>query len=66
MNSDAARVAQVRASIAAEPAPIHVPRERPPSVVTEDGPLVLVETRRNLADTVLPFEQNTKRDDAAL
>ena len=62
VNSDAERVAQVHASIAAEPKPVHVPRERPPAVVVEDGPLVLVETRRNLASTVLPFERTTETD----
>jgi ribonuclease E len=57
VNSDAERVAQVRAAIADEPKPIHVSRERPPAVVIDDGPLVLVETRRNLAATTLPFER---------
>jgi ribonuclease E len=57
VNSDAERVAQVRAAIAAEPKAIRVPRERPPAIVIEEGPLVLVETRRNLAATTLPFER---------
>ncbi|MDM0123116.1 ribonuclease E/G [Variovorax arabinosiphilus] len=57
VNSDAERVAQVRAAIANEPKPIHVSRERPPAIVIDDGPLVLVETRRNLAATTLPFER---------
>ncbi|MGJ7520097.1 Rne/Rng family ribonuclease [Variovorax sp. LT1P1] len=57
VNSDAERVAQVRAAIDAEPKPIHVPRERAPATVVDDGPLVLVETRRDLAATTLPFEQ---------
>jgi ribonuclease E len=57
INSDAERVAQVRAAIEAEPKPIHVPRERPPAIVIDDGPLVLVETRRDLADMALPFER---------
>jgi ribonuclease E len=64
VNSDAARVAQVHASIAAEPKPVHVPRERPKAVVLDEGPLVLVETRRNLAGTKLPFEQDVRTDDA--
>ena len=55
--SDADKVAAVQAAIAAEPRPIHVPRQRPPTVVTDDGPLVLVETRRDLRDMQLPFEQ---------
>ena len=57
VNSDADKVASVRAAIAAEPAPIHVPRERPPAVVLDDGPLVLVETRKDLRQVTLPFEQ---------
>jgi ribonuclease E len=57
VNSDAEKIAAVQAAIAAEPKPIHVPRERPPAVVVEEAPLVLVETRRDLRDSQLPFEQ---------
>ncbi len=57
VNSDADRIAEVRAAIAAEPKAIHVPRERPAAVVLDDGPLVLVETRRDLGKMTLPFEQ---------
>ena len=57
VNSDAERIAQARAAIAAEPKPVHVPRERPPVIVLDEGPLVLVETRRELAAMTLPFEQ---------
>jgi len=57
VNSDAAKVAAVQAAIAAEPQPIRVPRERPPTVVLDEGPLVLVETRRDLRDMRLPFDQ---------
>jgi ribonuclease E len=35
---------------------VRVPRERPPAVVLDEGPLVLVETRRDLAAMKLPFE----------
>ncbi len=56
VNSDAQKIAAVQAAIAAEPKPAHVPRERAPTVVSEDGPLVLVETKRDLRD-MLPFEQ---------
>ncbi len=55
VNSDADKVAAVQAAIAAEPKPVHVPRERPPAVVIDEGPLVLVETRKDLADMKLPF-----------
>ena len=57
VNSDSEKIAAVQAAIAAEPKPVHVPRERPPVVVLDEGPLVLVETRRDLAAMTLPFEQ---------
>jgi ribonuclease E len=57
VNSDSDKVAAVQAAIAAEPKPVHVPRARPPVVVLDEGPLVLVETRRDLAAMTLPFEQ---------
>lgn len=56
VNSDAAKVAQVQAAIAAEPKPVHVPREPKPAAVLDDGPLVMVETRKDLRDMTLPFE----------
>ena len=57
VNSDASKVAAVQAAIAAEPQPIRVPRGRPPVVELDDGPLVLVETRKDLRTVTLPFEQ---------
>ena len=39
-----------------------MPRERPPAVVLDDGPLVLVETRRDLGSMVLPFEEPVRMD----
>jgi ribonuclease E len=56
VNSDADKIAQVQAAIAAEPKPVHVPRERPPVVQIDQGPLILVETRRDLRNMELPFE----------
>ncbi len=48
VQSDAARVEQARAASAAlAPAP-HVPRQPKPVQMPDDGPLVLVETRRDL------------------
>ena len=41
---------------AAEPQPLHVPRERPPAVSVDERPLVLVETKRDLRNISLPFE----------
>ena len=55
VNSDADKVAAVQAAIAAEPQPARVPRERPPAVVVNEGPLVLVETRKDLQQLNVPF-----------
>ena len=56
VNSDPEKIAQAQAAIAAEPKPVHVPRERKPSVLVDDGPLILVETRKDLSQIKLPFE----------
>jgi len=58
VNSDAAKIAEAKAAIAAEAKPLHVPRERPPVAVSNEGPLVLVETKRDLGAVKLPFEQS--------
>lgn len=65
VNSDADRIAEVRAAIAAEPKPVHVPRERPPAIVIDDSPLVLVETRRDLGSMALPFEEAARGANAS-
>jgi len=57
VNSDADKIRAAQEAIAAEPKPVHVPRERPPVAVADEGPLVLVETRKDLAQIKLPFEQ---------
>jgi ribonuclease E len=57
VNSDNAKIAAVQAAIAAEPQPVHVPRERPAPVIMDDKPLVLVETKRDLRSLTLPFEE---------
>jgi ribonuclease E len=56
VQSDAAKVAQVQAAIAAEPVPVRVPREPRKVVLVDEGPLILVETRRDLGAMKLPFE----------
>jgi ribonuclease E len=56
VNSDAAKIAAVQATIAAEPPQVHIPRERPASVPIDAVPLILVETKRNLRNMELPFE----------
>ncbi len=56
VNTNADSVAKVQAAIAAEALTVHVPRERPAAVSVDAGPLVLVETKRDLRNMTLPFE----------
>jgi ribonuclease E len=58
VNSDAGKIRAVQEAIAAEPQPVRVPRERPSRVVVDEGPLVLVETRKDLSQITLPFDRN--------
>jgi ribonuclease E len=60
VNTNADSVAKVQAAIAAEPQPVHVPRERPTSASIDAGPLVLVETKRDLRNMTLPFEETSQ------
>jgi ribonuclease E len=53
--SDAEKIAAAQAAIAAEPKPMRVPRERPAVVEVDEGPLVLVETKKDLRNLQLPF-----------
>ncbi len=57
VNSDADKIRAVQQAIANEPKHIHIPRERKPVQVLDEGPLVLVETRKDLSQITLPFEQ---------
>jgi ribonuclease E len=57
VQSDADKIASVRAAMAAEPAPVRAPREPKRHVLVDDGPLVLVETRKDLSQLKLPFDQ---------
>jgi ribonuclease E len=57
VNSDAERILVVQQAMANEPTPVRVPRQPRPRVVIDDGPLVLVETRKDLSQLKLPFEQ---------
>ena len=56
VNSDPDRIRAAQEAIAAEPVPAHVPRERKAVVLVDEGPLVLVETRKDLSQMKLPFE----------
>ena len=55
--SDADKVQAVQAAMAAAPKPAHTPRERKPTLVLDGGPLVLVETRKDLSQIKLPFDE---------
>jgi len=57
VHSDADKVLAVQQAIADEPKPAHVPRERKPMELPDEGPLVLVETRKDLSQLALPFER---------
>ena len=57
VQSDADKIGAVQAAMAAEPAPVRVPREPRRHVLVDDGPLVLVETKKDLSQLKLPFEQ---------
>ena len=56
VNSDADKIRAVQEAMAREPKPVHVPREPKPMVAVDEGPLVLVETRKDLSQIKLPFE----------
>jgi ribonuclease E len=56
VNSDADKIRAAQEAIANEPRPVHVPRERKPAVVLDEGPLILVETRKDLSQVTLPFD----------
>ncbi len=59
VNSNTSKIAETQAAMAAEPRPAHVPRERAPVVAVQASPLVLVETKRDLRNMTLPFEDTT-------
>ena len=56
VNSDSEKIRAVRDAMASEPPAPHVPRERKPTASIDEGPLVLVETRKDLSQFKLPFE----------
>jgi ribonuclease E len=56
VNSDADKIRAAQEAMAALPAPTRVAREIPKVELAEDGPLVLVETKKDLSQVRLPFE----------
>ena len=65
VNSNPDLVASAQAAIAAAVPPVRQPRERPAPVPVSAEPLVLVETRRDLAHMHLAIEENTGPKTAA-
>ena len=60
VQSDADKISAVRTALAAEPLPVLGRREPRRPVLVDDGPLVLVETRKDLSQLKLPFEQQQR------
>ena len=56
VNSDAGKIRAAQEAMANEPKPPRVARERKSAAVVDEGPLVLVETRKDLSQFRLPFE----------
>jgi ribonuclease E len=56
VSSDAEKIKAAQEAMASEPPPPHAPREPKPSASIDEGPLVLVETRKDLSQVKLPFE----------
>jgi len=56
VQSNEESVRSVQAAMAAEPKPVHQARIIKPVVLDDVGPLVLVETRKDLSQMKLPFE----------
>ncbi|MDO9277604.1 MAG: Rne/Rng family ribonuclease [Polaromonas sp.] len=61
VNSNTSKIAETQAAMAAEPRLVHVPRERAPVVAVPASPLVLVETKRDLSNMTLPFEETAAK-----
>ncbi len=56
VNSDSDKIRAVQDAMANEPAPVHAPRQPKPVAAVDDGPLVLIETKKDLAQVKLPFD----------
>jgi ribonuclease E len=56
VNSDVGKIEAAQSAMAADAPPVHVAREIKPMTADHDGPLVLVETKKDLSQVKLPFE----------
>jgi ribonuclease E len=50
------KIREAQELIASMPKPAHVPRPPRPVQIIDEGPLVLVETRKNLGNLKMPFD----------
>jgi ribonuclease E len=60
VGSDAEKIRAAQQAMADAPRPARVPRERKPVATVDQGPLVLVETRKDLSQVKLPFEHEQR------
>jgi ribonuclease E len=60
VGSDAEKIRAAQQAMAEAPRPARVPRERKPAAAVDQGPLVLVETRKDLSQVKLPFENEQR------
>jgi ribonuclease E len=60
VNSDADKIRAVQQAMAETPPPVHRPREIRPVEIVDEGPLVLVETKKDLSQFKLPFESQAR------
>jgi ribonuclease E len=65
VNSDADKIRAVQQAMAAMPAPVHRPREIRTVEAVDEGPLVLVETKKDLSQIKLPFESQKRESSSA-
>lgn len=65
VNSDAERIRAAQEAMANEPKPSRVVRAPRPRVAVDEGPLVLVETRKDLSQMKLPFDAAGRANPAA-
>lgn len=56
VHSDADKVRAAQEAIAQTAPPVRIPRQPRPVVLVDEGPLVLVETRKDLSQVRLPFD----------
>ena len=66
MNSDAGKIEAAQEAMAAAAPPKPAPREIRVAPVVDEGPLVLVETKKDLSQVRLPFETANQETQGSL